>query len=113
MILAFLSGVPRKVWFVLAALVAAGAIFAWFARAERADDKANQEIGAQKVETKALETTLKRVEKSNEVRATTAPGDPAFYAECLRTARTPSRCERFLPNRQDDQRGPGADSGRE
>ena len=109
MIMEFLSGlgVPKWQWLGLASIVVAGLI-TWALSAEKADDKANQELGATRIENKALETTLERVEKANEVRATTAPGDRSFYDECLRTARTPSRCERFLPTGQNDLGGPGA-----
>ena len=55
-----------------------------------------------------LENTIKNVEKADEAREDIARpgpvGDRTRYDQCLRTARTPSNCERFMPNVQEDQR---------
>lgn len=70
----------------------------WFDAREKADDKANQEIGGAVQREADLRETVKNVEKANEA-ADLIRRDPArAYAECLRTARTPANCQRFLPH---------------
>lgn len=70
----------------------------WFDARERADDKANQELGAAVQREADLRETVKNVEKANEA-ADLIRRDPArAHAECVRTARTPANCQRFLPH---------------
>ena len=81
---------------LLAALVVGAWI--WLDAREKADDKANQEIGGAVQREADLRETVKNVEKANEA-ADLIRRDPArAYTECLRTARTPANCQRFLPH---------------
>lgn len=81
----------------LLAALAVGA-WIWFDAREKADDKANQEIGGAVQREADLRETVKNVEKANEA-ADLVRRDPArAYAECVRTARTPANCQRFLPH---------------
>lgn len=77
-------------------LVGAGAILLILALAMCALDQA-EDKGAAKQQTKQLEHTIKQVEKANEVRKTFPVDDRAKYAQCVRSARTPENCQRFLP----------------
>lgn len=101
-----------KVGLGAALLLALLGLFLWWNAAENADDKANQKIGAAIEREGALTRTLERTEQGNEARDTitrdleTNDGRScAVYNQCLRTARTPANCERFLPERQADQCG--------
>lgn len=83
--------------FVTLAAIAIG-VWLWFDAREKADDRANQEIGGAVQREADLQATVKNVEKANEA-ADLVRRDPArAYAECLRTARTPANCQRFLPH---------------
>jgi len=91
-----LFGLKKWIWLlIVAGLIAA--LFLWFHLAEQADDKANQEIGATTERNIQLETTLERTNQGNQAREEIRNdvGD-ARYAQCLRTARTPENCIRFL-----------------
>lgn len=94
-------GLARWVW-LLGAIVAVIGAVAWLQARERADDKANQEIGATKQREGDLRATLERTETANDAREEIerpgAAGDKLRYDQCLRTARTPANCERFLPS---------------
>lgn len=102
-----LLGLPRWAWAVMAvALILAGGLL-WAKLAEDADDKANQEIGRTVEREKALAETIKRTEQGNEAREeikrdVDRGGGTVLYEQCLRTARTPANCGRFLPERQAD-----------
>jgi hypothetical protein len=101
-----LLGLPRWAWAVMAAaLILAGGLL-WAKLAEDADDKANVEIGRTVEREKALTETLERTETANEAREEIgrhdAAGDRLRYDQCLRTARTPANCQRFLPGGQAD-----------
>lgn len=101
----FLS-IPRWLWAILvAAVVLIGGIL-WAQHAENKDDARNQEIGASIERERALEETVKQVEKANEVREEITRKDDAGarlrYEQCLRSARTPANCERLLPERPAD-----------
>lgn len=92
-------------WQVLAVLAAATALALWLGAAERADDRANRQIGAAGQRAQDLQVTLERTEEAdaarNEVRD---PGGDARHKQCMRTARTPANCQRFLPRGAADQR---------
>jgi membrane protein implicated in regulation of membrane protease activity len=83
-----------------AALILGGA-WLWLDSREKADDKANQEIGAAVQREGDLRETIERTETANEAREEIgrhdAAGDRLRYDQCLRSARTPANCERFLP----------------
>ena len=91
-----------------------GATRLWFSH----HDKQQQEIGASSQREGDLRETLNRTEKGNEARTQvqhdlqSGGRSDALYAQCLRTARTPENCQRFLPQRKADQRGTGTGSGR-
>lgn len=100
MILAWLTGrafgMARWAW-VAVAIAVLGAAVGIYTASQRHRDATNREIGAAVESNKNLTETVKKVEKANEIRETVQPGDRRFYDECLRTARTPANCERFLP----------------
>lgn len=88
-------GLQRWIW-IVALLVAAVGAYVWFTQAEKADDKANQEIGAKVQREGDLRETIKRAEKANEARDDISRDrDDARYHQCLRTARTPANRERL------------------
>lgn len=59
-----------------------------------------KEAGADKIEKEVLQQTVKNVEKANEVRQNFPADDRRRYDQCLRTARTPANCKRWLPGVQ-------------
>ena len=98
-------GLAKGLWLLGAVVLLIGAV-AWLKSRETADDKANVEIGRAIEREEALTETIERVETANEAREEIgrpdAAGDRLRYDQCLRTARTPANCERFLPDRQAD-----------
>jgi hypothetical protein len=100
--------VPTAVWAGLAALLLLGGTV-WYC-SEQVEDRVEQAetIGEEREKTKQYEKTIEKVEKANEAREEiTRPGpvgDRTRYNQCLRTARTPENCKRFLPELQEDQR---------
>jgi membrane protein implicated in regulation of membrane protease activity len=105
MIMAWLTGkgflgLAKGLWLLGAVVALIGAV-AWLQARENADDKANQEIGAAVQREGDLRETIERTETANEAREEIgrhdAAGDRLRYDQCLRTARTPANCERFLP----------------
>lgn len=109
-----LFGLARGWWVLIAVAVLAAGI-AWLIHAEKADDKANQEIGALQQSNAGLHENAKRTEIGNdareEIRAPGAVGDRARYDQCLRSARSPENCGRFLPEHAPDNgsAGPGTE----
>jgi hypothetical protein len=99
-------GVPR--WLLVGGVILLTLIVAlvYLKRAENLDDAQNQEIGAAVEREKVLEETVNRVEKANDVREEISRNDDAGaqlrYDQCLRSARTPANCQRFLPGGQAD-----------
>lgn len=99
-----LFGLARWMWggIALAALVGA---FLWLQAREKADDKANQEIGATVQREGDLRETLKRTEQGNDAkeeikREADAGNGAALYDQCLRGNRGGAEnCQRFLPER--------------
>lgn len=98
-----LFGLARGVW-VAIAVAALGAGVLWLNAREKADDEANQEIGATVQREGDLRETLDRTEQGNEARTEIEEGlrsdgsrDRAVYDQCVRTARTPANCERYVP----------------
>lgn len=111
MILSFLAaktfGVPRWLLAVLAIL----AVVALLMKLEANDDKNNQTIGATVEREAQTREVLERTETGNAVREEVREAirrdggrSDIVYDQCVRTARTPSKCERFLPERPEDQR---------
>lgn len=100
-----------KAGLILLAVVAMGALVLWLNLREEADDRTNQQIGATAERTKQLEDTIKQVEEGNAARAEIEEAmgrddgrSRVVYDQCLRTARTPANCERYLPDDEADQR---------
>lgn len=99
-----LFGLARG-WLVLALLLVALALIVWTRADENADDRANQAAGAAIQREADLIETLKRTEEAHAARSSI--GDDrgtARYDQCLRTARTPANCQRFMPGDGTDQR---------
>lgn len=94
-----LFGLARYAWIAIALALAAGAVL-WATSRERADDTANQNIGAQGAvvagQTQTLQQTKDAKDAEQELRAGGDRSELA-YAECLRNARTKARCERYNP----------------
>ena len=95
-------GVPRYVWVVLAIGFLVGTI-GLLRSIERADDRANQEIGRVEQREGDLREVLERVEIGNATREEVerdvgAGNGTVLYEQCLRTARTPANCQRFMPD---------------
>ena len=104
MIMAWLGGkflgLPRGLLVLLGLLLLLAGLCIYIVKSEEADDRANQEIGATVEREKALSETVKRVEEANVAREEINRNDDAGaqlrYNQCLRSARTPANCERFL-----------------
>lgn len=80
-------------------------LWIWLRATENADDRSNQDLGAAAQRADDLKTTLERTEKANAARNEVRdPVGRARYDQCLRTARTPANCQRFLPGGAADQR---------
>lgn len=81
-------------------------LWAYLSAREKADDRANREIGAAIQREGDLAETINRTEQGNaareEIRAPGDAGDRARYDQCVRSARTPANCVRFLPEQPAD-----------
>lgn len=85
-------GLANWLWIILA-LGAAVAVFLWFRAEEKADDKANQEIGRTIERETNLTETITRVEEANHAReANRTRTDEQRTSDCLRRSRTPENC---------------------
>lgn len=92
-----LLGAPRWLLIVLALAALAWGTAAAISALDR-HEAAQREAGASGQREADLNETLKRTEQGNEVRTQIRdPGSRARYDECLRSARTPENCQRFLP----------------
>lgn len=97
-------GLSKGVWLLAAVALLAGGVI-WLRASENADDNANQQIGATVQREGDLRTTLERTKDANQARDDVRTDvDGARYDQCLRTARTPANCKRFLPVSEADQR---------
>jgi hypothetical protein len=74
---------------ILAAL--AGAWF-WLAAREEADDRRNQEVGAQIEQAGAMAETLDRIERADDAETKLDTDPDARRDGCLRHSRTPANC---------------------
>ncbi|NLR72864.1 hypothetical protein HGI47_18470 [Novosphingobium sp. ERN07] len=96
-----LFGFPRWSVIGLAALLIALAVLLLIDRIGTTAAHHNQtqrEAGAASQRAQDLETTLKRTEEGNAARIEIRdPRGSARYDQCLRSARTPENCQRFLP----------------
>lgn len=80
------------------------AFLALFSKLEKQEEAAF-EHGQAEVRVEAAETVIKNVEIANDVeqelKAEAVIGSgSALYAQCVRSARTPANCQRFLPSGQ-------------
>lgn len=95
------AGVLAYVLPALAFVALCGALWLWIDSREAADDRANQQIGRTVEREQSQAVTIERVEQANEAREEIeqpgAAGDRVRYEQCLRSARTPGSCVRFLP----------------
>lgn len=96
-IFATLLGLPRWLKLALGGVLALAAAFVWL----HSRDSGNREIGSTQQREADLRETLERTEDANRARDDIRRDvDGARYAQCLRTARTPANCERFMPGIQ-------------
>ena len=100
---AFLKRIPWPVYAALGAILAALAVWAW--HNSQVDEAATEgrKAGATHQREETLTTIIERTEQANETRQeiqseVRAGNGDALYRQCLRTARTPANCERFLPS---------------
>lgn len=97
---------------VIAALLI-GAALLWF---DDTVDDAHDEGVKQGVTTERAEAqgkVIENVQTANETRAAASdPGSCVAYRECLRSARTPANCVRYLPHDEGCPVQSGASSGR-
>lgn len=97
----FLGGLSWKIYAGIAALVLLGGTL-WYCN-HQVEERVEQgtEIGRVEERNEQLEETIKNVEKADEARKEIAESGPAGdarrYDQCLRTARNPENCERWLP----------------
>jgi hypothetical protein len=90
---------------LIGSLAAIAALLIWLRAAERADDRANQDIGGGLQREADLKITLERTETADAARTEIRDDrGSARFDQCLRTARTPANCERFLPGGEADHR---------
>lgn len=99
-------GLAKGFWLLGIAFAVVAAV-GWFLAREEADDEANRDIGAAIQREGDLRQTIERVEEGNATREETrrvvdAGASAELHALCLRTARTPENCRRFLPERPAD-----------
>ncbi len=98
-----------KAGLVLLAVAAFGALILWLNLREEADDKDDQQIGAPIERIRQLENTIKKEETGNAARAEIEEAMGRYdgrsrvvYDQCVRTARTPANCERYLRDDEAD-----------
>lgn len=92
-------GVPRYIWALLV-IAALAAVVIWWTQAEKADDKANQTIGAQGAVIEGQQTTLEQIGEANDAgNDIRADRDSAKFDECVRSAAEgyAGYCERYRP----------------
>ena len=100
---AFLRRIPWPVYAALGAILAALAAWAWHNSQVTEAATEGRKAGATEQRETQLNTTIERAETANETREeikseVRAGNGDALYRQCLRTARTPANCERFLPS---------------
>lgn len=84
----------------IAVLTILGAFLVWLGNERKEARKDGRRDAETEQQAKVIETT----EKVNDAREQTAQdvrsgGSPELYANCLRSARNPENCKRFLPER--------------
>lgn len=98
-------GLARGLWVVIAIVALIGG-WTWWRSSEA---EKNREAGALNERNTQLERTITRAGTAKETRDAIerdidAGGSDELYAQCMRSARTPANCQRFLPGRSTAQR---------
>lgn len=101
----FAKRLPWEVWAAVGALAAMLALVWWYKSAINEATAEGVAQGKQEQREETLTTIIERTETANEVREAIsnevrAGSGDELYAQCLRTARTPANCQRFLPGVQ-------------
>lgn len=95
MIWAFLTakklGLAKGLWIAVAAAALIGG-YLWLRARENADDRANQEIGAELERANDIAETLDRTEKADAAEENLDRDPDARRAGCVRHSRTPENC---------------------
>jgi hypothetical protein len=94
---------PWQAWAALGGVLALLAAWAWHNGQVSEAATEGAEKGAQAQRETDLVETIQRTEQANETREVIrsevrAGAGGALHAQCLRTARSPANCERFLPS---------------
>lgn len=86
----------RKWLLIIAAVITiSGGYLLWLSNR----DAGNVEKGKTEQTVENLEETVNRVDQANEARDTIrVDNGNARFDQCMRTARTPANCQRFLPS---------------
>lgn len=98
---AFLKRIPAWAYICAGGVLALFLVWAWHnSQVEEAATEGHK-AGATQQREETLITTIERAEQANETREVIkgelrAGNGDALYAQCLRTARTPANCKRFL-----------------
>lgn len=100
---------PWRVWAALAVLAALIGLYVWFTSAINSAASEGREQGRQEQREETRTTIIERAETANEIREeigseVRAGSGDGLYAQCLRTARTPANCQRFVPRESADKR---------
>ena len=78
---------------ILAGVLLVGALWLWADSREKADDKANQEIGRTVEREKALTETIEQIEEAQDAREDNRSRTvEQRNADCVRRSRTPENC---------------------
>lgn len=99
----FLSLVLNNWKWLLPAIAAAG-LFLMLKMEQAENERLNVELKHTKSELSIARQTITRIMEANNARndikegVRNPAGNPVAYDQCLRTARTPANCERFLPS---------------
>jgi len=89
-----------KIGLAVAAVVLLVLAALWMSSAEKADDRNNQEVGASQAVIAGQQQTLEQLKDANDAEEDLRTGGErnlVRYNECLRNARTKSRCEQYDP----------------
>jgi type III secretory pathway component EscV len=105
----FFKGLPLWVYVCIAKLLALGAVVLWHRREVSDAEEAGKTSGAAAEREEQLVEIINRTETANETRediqreVRDGTGRD-LYNQCLRTARTTTNCERFLPSGEEADR---------
>jgi cytoskeletal protein RodZ len=100
---AFAKSIPWQVWLAIGVVLALLAAWAWHnSQVSEAATEGRKEGATAQRETDLIET-IDRTEQSNETRhviegEVRSGAGSNLYDQCLRTARTPANCQRFMPS---------------